>query len=79
MRAMLRRDEWNVGEDGKRASDGDEKVTAGGESFWVLRVNLFAGPSWPVDCVTRLIIWERLDGMIEIEHGKFWPETDTTV
>ncbi len=79
MRAMLRRDEWNVREDGKPAGDGEEKFAAGGESFWVLRVNLWAGVSWPVDCVTRLIIWQRLDGTIEMEHGKFWPETDTPV
>jgi hypothetical protein len=73
---VLRRDYWSEIEDGRPAKNGEFQIAAGGEKFWVLRVNLWQDASWPTDCVTRLLIWERTDGTLEIENGRFWPEQE---
>lgn len=66
--------DWTFAEDLRPAPGCREpQVTATGERFWVLRVNLYQGVNWPVDCVTRLLLWEAQDGTLQIEHGKYWP------
>ena len=66
-------DDWfNPKEDLRCAADGKPRVCASGEPLWVLRVDLYQ-PQWMADCVTRLLIWEGPNGVLQTNTGRFWP------
>lgn len=73
---MKTEDGWNQAEDGRRARHGYANSLVNGGRFWSLSVTLWQSHAWPVDCVTRLMIYETADGTLKIEHGRIFPPPD---